>query len=175
MLDNTPNQPSKFKAKNWVEINDDSRGTYNTDSQIKFKISMLKSNVCNYSDAYILLSKKITITGAGNDTAARQVDERNKEVKFKNCAQFTDCISEINNTQVDNAKDLGVLMPMYNSIKYIDNYPKTSGSLWQYHRDKPAIDNNGNIVNFSGDSASSKFKVKLTRQILLQVIQKMLK
>ena len=101
--DNKSNQPSKFRTKNWVEINDESRGTYNVNSQIKFKTTMLKPNLCDYSDPYILVKGTITITGAGADAAARQADERDKEVVFKNCAPFTNCISEINNTQVDNA------------------------------------------------------------------------
>ena len=101
--DNKSNQPSKFRTKNWVEINDESRGTYNVNSQIKFKTTMLKSNLCDYSDPYILVKGTITITGAGADAAARQADERDKEVVFKNCAPFTNCISEINNAQVDNA------------------------------------------------------------------------
>ena len=71
----------------------------------------------------------ITSTGAGDDAAARQADERDKGVVFKNCAPFTNCISEINNTQVDNAKDIDIVMPMYNLIEYSDNYAKTSGSL----------------------------------------------
>ena len=103
MIDYASNQPSKFRAKDWVEINDESRGTYNANSQIKFKTTMLKSNVRYYSDAYILVKAKITITGAGVDTAVRQADERDKGVAFKNCAPFTNCISEINNTQIDNA------------------------------------------------------------------------
>ena len=74
----------------------------------------------------------ITIAGAGDGAAARQADERDKGVIFKNCAPFTNCISEINNTQVDNAKDIDIVMPMYNLIEYSDNYAKTSGSLWQY-------------------------------------------
>ena len=94
--------------------------------------------------------------------AARQADERNEEVIFKNCALFTDCVSEIDNTQVNDAKDLDVVVPMYNFIEYSDNYSKTSGSLWQYHRDEPGLDNNGNIVNFPGNSASFNFKLKLT-------------
>ena len=76
--DNKPNQPSKFRTKNWVEINDESRGTYNVNSQIKFKTTMLKSSLCDYSDAYILVKGTITITGAGADAAARQADERDK-------------------------------------------------------------------------------------------------
>ena len=114
LLDNKPNQTTKFRTKNWVEINDDSRGTYNTNSQIKFKTSMLRSSLCDYSDAYILVSGTVTITAAGDDDAARRLDERNKAVIFKNCVPFTDCISKINNTQIDNAKYTDVVMPMYN-------------------------------------------------------------
>ena len=102
--DNKSNQPSKFTTKNWVEINDESRGRYNVNSQIKFKTTMLKSSLCDYSDAYILIKGTITITGAGIDAAARQADERDKSVVFKNCAPFTNCISEINKRQVDNLK-----------------------------------------------------------------------
>ena len=128
--DSSSNQPSKFRTKNWVEVNDESRGTYNVNSQIKFKITMLKSSLCDYSDAYILVKEKITITGEGADAAARQADERDKGVVFTNCAPFTICISEINNTQIDNCKDIDIIMPMYNLIEYYnDNYAKTSGSL----------------------------------------------
>ena len=135
LIDDVSNQPSKFRTKNWVEISDESRGTYNVNSQIKFKTTMLKSSLCDYSDAYILIMGKIAITGRSADVAARQADEREKGVAFKNCAPFTNCISEINNTQVDNAKDIDIVMPMYNLIEYSDNYAKTSGSLWQYFRD----------------------------------------
>ena len=114
LLENTPNQPNKFRTKNWVEINDDSRGTYNTNSQIRFKTSMLRSSLCDYSEAYILVSRTIKISGARNNDAARRLYERNKQVIFKNCAPFTDCISEINNTQIDNAKYIDVVMPVYN-------------------------------------------------------------
>ena len=105
LIDDTQNQPSKFRARNWVEINDESRGAYNVNSQIKLKTTMLKPSLCDYSDAYILVKETIRITGAKKDAAARQADERDKVVIFKNCAPFTNCISEINNTQIDNAKD----------------------------------------------------------------------
>ena len=104
LLDNTSNQPSKFRTRNWAEINDDSRGTY-TNSDIKFKSTMLKSNLCDYTDAYILVKGKITITGHGDDDATRQADERDKGEIFKNCAPFTTCISRINGTDIDNAQD----------------------------------------------------------------------
>ena len=120
LMDDASNQPFKFRTKDWVEINDESRRTYNVNSQIKFKTTMLKSSLCDCSDAYILVKGKITITGRGADVAARQAYERDKVVAFKNCATFTNCISEINNTQVDNAKDIDIVMPMYSLIEYSD-------------------------------------------------------
>ena len=98
LLDNTPNQPCKFRTKNWVEINDGARETCKKNSQIKFEISMLKSRSYDYSDAYMPISGTITIAGAGIDDNAKRLDERNKGVIFENCAPFTDCISETNNT-----------------------------------------------------------------------------
>ena len=85
---------------------------------------------------------------------------------FKNCAPFTDCISETNNTQVDNAKYIDIVMPMYNLIEYSNNYSKTSGSLWQYCKDTLAVNNNGDIVDFNGANAtdSFNFKAKITGQ-----------
>ena len=156
LIDDTSNQPSKFKTRNWVEINDESRGAYNVKNQIKFKTTMLKSSLCDYSDAYILVKGTITITGAGNDAAARRADERDKVVIFKDCAPITNCISEINNTQIDNAKDIDIVMPMYNLIEYSDNYAKTTGSLWQYFRDEPVADDD------IEDSESFKSKKKIT-------------
>ena len=145
---------SKLKTKNWVELNDESRGKYDVNCQIKFKTTMLKSSLCDYSDAYVLVKGKITVTGAGDDAAARQADERNKGVAFKNCAPFTNCISEINNTQIDDCKDIDIVMPLYNLLEYSDNYAKTSGSLWQYYRDQPNDD--------LADSESFKSKIKIT-------------
>ena len=130
LLDNEviSNQLSKFRTRNWVEVNDDSRGTY-TNADIKFKTTMLKSDLCDYADAYIFVKGTITIAGAGADAAARQLDERNKGVIFKNCVPFAKCISRINGTDIDNARDIDIVMPMYNLIEYSDNYSKTSGSL----------------------------------------------
>ena len=130
LIDGASNQPSKFRTQNWAEINDESKGTYNVNSQIKFKTTMLRSRLCDYSEAYILVKGKITITGVGVDAAAIQAHERDKGVTFKNCVPFTNWISEINNRQVDNAKDIDIVMSMYNLIEYSDNYAKTSGSLW---------------------------------------------
>ena len=117
LLDKTPNQPSKFRTKSWVEINDNARGRYNSNSQIKFKTSLLNSSLSDYGDAYILFSGTITITREGDNDAAKRADEREKGAIFKTCASFTHCISEINNSQILNAKDLDVVMPMYNLIE----------------------------------------------------------
>ena len=103
LLNNASNQPSKFRTRNWLEINDESRGTYAGNS-IKFKTTMLRSNLCDYADAYILVKGRTTITGAVAG-AVRRADERDKGVTFKNCAPFNKCISRINNTEIDNAKD----------------------------------------------------------------------
>ena len=159
LIDNVSNQPSKFRTKNWVEINDESRGAYNVNSQIKFKTTMLKSSLCDYSDAYIFVKGIITINGIGADAVARRADERDKGVAFKNCAAFTNCISKINNAQVDNAKDIDIVMPMYNLIEYSDNYAKTTGTLWQCLRDEP----NDVLRN----SESFKSKIKITGKIPL--------
>ena len=88
---------------------------------------MLRSILCDYADSYILVKGPITTTG--DDAAARQADERDKKVTFQNCAPFTKCISRANNTDIDNANDIYIVMPMYNLNEYSDNYSKTSGSL----------------------------------------------
>ena len=154
MLNNAQNQPSKFR------INDNSGGTYNTNSQIIFKTSLLKSRLCDYSNAYILVKGTIAIpntAGAGN-----AVNNIAKKVIHKNCASFTDCISEINNKQVDNATDIDAVMPMYNLIEYSDNYSNTSGSSWQYCKDKAAVnDANGDIIDVNvANTVTNSFKFK---------------
>ena len=164
LIYDTSNQSSKFRTRNWVEINDESRGAYNVNSQIKFKTTMLKSSLCDYSDAYILVKGTISVNNTAADGAA--ANNANKKVIFKNCASFTNCINEINNTQIDNAKDLDIVMPMYNLIEYRDNYAKTTGSLWQYCKDIPAPNNNNEIIEFTvGNTTDSfNFKAKITGQ-----------
>ena len=116
LLDNTKNKSSKFRTRNWVEINDESQGKYDS-SSIKFKTSMIRSDLCDYSDAYILVSGAVTITGVGDDNAKR-IDKINTGVIFENCVPFTNCISTINNTQKDNVEYIDVVMPMYKLIEY---------------------------------------------------------
>ena len=157
-LDNVSHQPSKFRTKNFVEINDESRGTYSVNRQIIFKTSMLRSILCDYSDAYILVKRNITV----NNTAAADADanDTDKKVIFKNCTLFTDCIRKIINTQIDNAQDVDIVMPMYNLVEYSDNYWKTTGSLCKNCKYIPDVNNNGNIVGFNGANASDSFNFK---------------
>ena len=126
---------------------------------------MLKSSLCDYIDEDTLVKGTIAITeSAGPEPynprnatqllEARQTDEKNKGVIFKNCAPFINCISEINHTQVDNAKDFDIVIPMNTLIKFSDNYSKTSGRLWQYYRDEPD--------DSLTDSESFKSKIKIT-------------
>ena len=120
LLDNTSNQPSKFRTRKMVEINDELRGTYNANSQIKFKTTMLKSSSCDYSDAYKLV--KGTITVSNTAAAYTNANDANKKVISKHCAPFINCVSEMNDTQVHNAKSIDIVMSMYNLIEYCDNY-----------------------------------------------------
>ena len=129
--------------------------TYSVGSQIKFKTTMLKSSICDYSDAYILA--KGTITVINTAAAGADANNTNKKVIFKNCSPFTNCVNEINNTNVDDAKDLDIGMPMYNLIEYSDTYSKISGSLWQYCKDIPAVDNSNTIVNFTNNNLTDSF------------------
>ena len=119
LVDNTSNQPSKFRTKKWVKINDESRGTHSVNKQISLKTSVLRSSLCDYSDTYILVKGNISV----NNTAAADADANNtnKKVIFKNCAPFTDCISKMNNTHVDNAKYFNIVMPVYNLIESSNN------------------------------------------------------
>ena len=127
LLNHASNKPSKFGTRNWVEVNDGIRDSYSPNNQIRFKTAMLRSSLCDYSDAYILVKGNITVNNTAADGAA--ANNTNKKVIFKNCAPFTNCISKINNTQIDNAEYIDIVMLMYNLIEYSDNYSKTFGSL----------------------------------------------
>ena len=119
---------------------------------------MLRSSLCDYSDAYILVKGNISVNNTADVGA--DANNTNKKVIFKNCAPFTSCISKINNTQIDNAEYIDIVMPMYNLIEYSDNYSKTSGRLWQYCKDIPAVNNNSDIVDFNGANSSDSFNSK---------------
>ena len=122
---------------------------------------MLKSNLCNFSDAYIVVKGRITVADP-NDA------NYDKKLAFKNNAPFTSCISKINNTLVDNAEDLDIVMPLYNLLEYSKNYRKTTGGLWNYYRDEPnsGIGGENNNVNYSiKDSKSFDYKTRITRKL----------
>ena len=114
MLDNVSNQPSKFRRRNWVEIKYNARGNYFSTKQIRFKVSMLSSSLCDYSDAYIIVKGNIAVNNTADVGAA--TNNTNKKLIFKNYAPFTNCISKINNTEVDNAECIDIVIPIYNLI-----------------------------------------------------------
>ena len=114
LLDDKTNPPSKFRTRNWVETNDEPKGKYDS-SNIRFKTSMTRSNLCDYSNAYILVNGTITISNIVAAGAA--VNNTNKKVIIKNCAPFTDCITEINNMQIDDVKDIDIVMSMHKVIE----------------------------------------------------------
>ena len=122
----------RFITKKLIEVQSQSENTYNTSKPIRFKTSMLRSDLCDYSDAYVWVKGKMTITNP-NDNA-----NFNKELTLKNNAPFISCISKINGELVEYAEDLDIVMPMYNLLEYSKNYEKTSGSLFNYYRDEPS-------------------------------------
>ena len=108
MLNDESNKPSKYRTRNWVKINDEASGTYSHNKQIKSKTVMLRSSLCDYGDAYILVKGNITVNNTAADGDA--ANNTNKKVIFKNCAPFTSCISKINNTQIDNAECIDIVI-----------------------------------------------------------------
>ena len=138
-------QSSKLRTRNWIETEDESWGTYNASNEIIVKTSVIRSNLYDYSDPYIDVKGTITVPNTGTAAAP---NSRNRKVIFKNCTPFTNCISEINNTQVDDAHDIDVVMPVYILIEYNNIYSKTSRSLWQCFRDKPTLGDNIDIIDF---------------------------
>ena len=131
LLDTKSDNVPRFINKKWIEIHDQSGKIYNTNKQIRFKTSMSQSDLCDYSDVYIVVKETITVQTESN----RDIDGYNRDLILNNSASFTNCISKINDVLIDNAEDLDIVMPMYNFIEYIKNYSKTSGTLWNYHKD----------------------------------------
>ena len=140
-LDTTSDSVPRLVTKKWIEVYDQScnaEDRYKPIKQIRFKTSILRSDLCGYSEAYIVVKGDITVTNPANDAYV-------KKFAFKNNAPFISCISKINHTLIDNAEDFDAVMPMYNLIKYSKNYRKTTGSLWNYYRDEPNSGAEGNI------------------------------
>ena len=138
----------KFITRKWIEVYYQSKANYDVNKEIRIKTSMLRSDLFDFSDAYITVKGTITVTNP-NDA------KRNKAVAFKNNAPFINCISKIDGVKIDNAEDLDVVMLMYNLLEYSKNYRKITGSLWNYYRDEP-------IDPLSSDSKSFKYKASIT-------------
>ena len=132
--------------------------TYSTSKQIRFKTSMLRSSLCDYSDSYIIVKEKITVTGP-NDSAYDQ------KLAFKVNALFVSCISKINNTLIDNVENLDIVIAMHNLLECSKNYSKTSQSLWNYYRDEPNSYIVGDINYFIRNSKSFDYKVSITGRL----------
>ena len=160
--DNEGAQLSKFVTRQYVKVNSLSN-TYNENKSIRFKTPMLRSNLCDYSDAYILIESTITVNGIANG-AKNEILRRNRPLILKNNAPFVSCMTKINNEFIEDADDLDIIIPMYNLSEYSKNYRKTIGSLYNYHRDELSDDNNPN--NFPNtnvvDSSTFKYKNKIT-------------
>ena len=164
LLGTTIDEIPRFITKKWVEVHDQSGSAddrYKPSKQIRFKTSMLRSDLCDYSDAYIVVKGDITLTKTNGRGI---IDIRNRFLAFKNNAPFTNCISKINNVLIDNAEDLDIVMPMYNLFEHSKTYKKTTGSLWNYYRDELSYDTNDNnnpnknVIN----SESFKYKTSIT-------------
>ena len=147
LLNGSDNDNSKSATKKWYIIDSESNGNYSQNDEIKFLIRSIESSLSDYSDAYILVTGNIT---ARPNNAVTQV-------VFKNCAPFEKCRTEINETFIDEATHINITMPMYNLIEYSDNYPDTSGTLWQFARDE--IVNKADVSN--DNPPSFKYKANL--------------
>ena len=123
---------SKFVTREYVRVNSLSN-TYNENKSIRFKTPMLRSNLCDYSDAYILVKGTITVTAPGVNNGTNNIrDKRNRPLILKNNAPFVSCITRINGELIEDADDLDIVIPMYNLLEYSKNYRKTIGSLYNY-------------------------------------------
>ena len=153
LLDSNDNESQKFAKKRWYIINDQSTGnnTYGSgedSTTIKYETKVIKPNLCDYSDTYIL------VTGYIQNKPANSV------VAFKNCAPFRTCDVTINDEHVEKAEDLDIVMPMNNLLEYSDNYQNSTGSLYQFKRDEPP-DDNAEVAN---NTTSLVYKSKLIKR-----------
>ena len=137
----------RFVTEEWIEVYDQfgtAEDTYKPSKQIRFEISMLRSDLCDYSNPYIVVKGNIIATEVNNNVY-------DKKLAFKNHAPFNGCITKISNILTGNAEDLDIVMPMCNSLEYSKNYSKTTGSLWNYYRDEPnsGLGGDNNNINYS--------------------------
>ena len=165
LLNGSDNENSKFATKKWYIIDSESNGNYSPNNEMKSLTSSLKSNLCDYSDAYILVVGNIAVKKR-NNTDSDNVDiTAAMQVVFKNCAPFKKCRTEINETFVDDAEDINITMSMYNLIEYSDNYSDASESLWSFKSDE--IINNANVTN-DNNAPSFKYKAIIIGNTVIQ-------
>ena len=148
LFNGSDDEDSKFATKKWYVIDSESKNNYSDEDPIKFLTKSLESSLCDYSDAYILVTGNITVVNGDDNT----------KFAFRNCAPFRKCRTEISETFIDEAEHINITMPMYNLIEYSDNYSDTSGSLWQFKRDE--IINNADVTN-DNNAPSFKYKANL--------------
>ena len=132
----------KFTTRKWIEIFDQSNGTYNKNKDMRFKTNQLRNDLCDFSDAYIVVIGTITATNPGNDD-----NVYNRKVSLKNSVSFFNCTLKINSQLTEDAQDLDIIISMYNLLYYSKNFRKTTGSFWNYYPDMPKSghDNNANL------------------------------
>ena len=160
LLGEADSEPSKFATRKWYVISDQNSTDYGERNEdgttIKFETKIIKANLFDYSDAYVLVTGDITATGG----------DANTRVTFKNWVPFTKCITHTNDEHVDGANNLGIIMPIYNLIEYSDNYSVTSGRLWKFKRDESPVTNAANPDNVSMDNFTSfKYKSVFFKQL----------
>ena len=167
LLNGSDNENSKFATKKWYIIDSESKGNYSQEDEIKFLTSSLESSLCDYSDAYILVTGNITVKGGNNNT----------KVAFKNCTPFEKSRTEMNETFVDGANFINIAMTKYNLIGYSDNYSDTSGSLWQFKGDEiedvdltignaPSFKYKGNLIGNTENNGRKNVKIAILSKYL---------
>ena len=151
---------SKFVTREYVRVNSLSN-TYSENKSIRFKTPMLRSDLCDYADAYILVNGTITVTANGDNNNANNIrDKRNRPLILKNNAPFVSCITKINGELIVDAEDLDIAMPMYNLLEYSKNYRKTIGPLYNYYyRDELSYNANNNDNTVNSDTFRYKNKI----------------
>ena len=176
----------RFVTKKWIEVYDQSGGNYNPNKEIKIKTSMLRSDLCDYSDTCIVVKGDIIVTktiftaaeferpyntnrNAINTNNANNNAFGEKKLVLKNNAPFINCISKINGIKIDNAEDLDVVMTMYNLLEYSKNYKKTTGSMWNYYRDESNSGRDANnIIHSILNSESFDYKANFMENDVTQ-------
>ena len=161
--DNESEKLSKFVTREYVRVKS-LLDTYNKNKSIRFKTPMLRSNLWDYSDAYILVNGTITVTGPAANNGVNNIrDKKDRSLILKNHAPFVSCRTRINGELIEDADDADIVMPMHNLLEYSKNYRKPIGSLYNYYRDELTNDDNDNFANINVvNSEAFKYKNKIT-------------